>query len=100
MKPFARMKLSSAALRRGEGNVKMCKYPISNIQYPVSNIQYPISSIHYPMIAGQIGYWLLAVGYLHISTFNKKGATHETLCTNQLVLSFILRSLGEGGRSA
>ena len=29
-------------------------------------IQYPISSIHYSMMAGQIGYWLLAVGYLHI----------------------------------
>ena len=27
---------------------------------------YPISSIHYSMMAGQIGYWLLAVGYLHI----------------------------------
>ena len=24
---------------QGEGNVKMCKYPISNIQYPVSIIQ-------------------------------------------------------------
>ena len=33
------------------------------------------------MMAGQIGYWLLAVGYLHISTFYKKGATHETICT-------------------
>ena len=31
---------------------------------------------------------------------NRKVATHETLCTNQLVLRFILRSLGEGGRSA
>ena len=33
-----------------------------------------------------------------------KGATHETLCTNQLVLRFILRlvlrSLGEGGSFA
>ena len=45
-------------------------------------IQYPISSIHYSMMAGQIGYWLLAVGYLHISTFYKKGATHETIRTN------------------
>ena len=35
------------------------------------------------MMAGQIGYWLLAVGYLHISTFYKKGATHEALCTNR-----------------
>jgi hypothetical protein len=34
------------------------------------------------MMAGQIGYWLLAVGYLHISTFNKKGATHEAFCKN------------------
>jgi len=31
-----------------------------------ANIQYPISSIHYSMMAGEIGYWLLAVGYLHI----------------------------------
>ena len=36
-----------------------------------ANIQYPLSSIHYPMMAGQIGYWLLAVGYFHISTLNK-----------------------------
>ena len=35
MKPFARINLSSVALRRGEGNVKMCKYPISHNQYPV-----------------------------------------------------------------
>jgi hypothetical protein len=38
------------------------------------------------MMAGQIGYWLLAVGYLHISTFNKKGAAHETICTKPTVV--------------
>jgi hypothetical protein len=48
------------------------------------------------MMAGQIGYWLLAVGYLHISTFNKKEATHETLCTNDSRL--ITRARGGGVR--
>jgi len=36
---------------------EMCKCAI---------IQYPITNIHYSMMARQIGYWLLAVGYLHI----------------------------------
>ena len=36
MKPFARMNLSSLALRRGSGN-GMCNYPVSNIQYPLFN---------------------------------------------------------------
>ena len=67
MKPFARINLSSAALRRGSGN-GMCNYPVSNIQYPLFN-------------DGGAN-WILAVGYLHISTFYKKGATHETICTN------------------
>ena len=36
MKPFARINLSSAALRSGCGN-GMCNYPVSNIQYPLFN---------------------------------------------------------------
>jgi hypothetical protein len=38
------------------------------------------------MMAGQIGYWLLAVGYLHISTFNKKEVALETICTKPTVV--------------
>ena len=43
-------------------------------------IQYPISSIHYSMMAGQIGYWLLDIGYLHI----------------QHMLSFPAHGVGQG----
>ena len=59
-------------LQAVNGGNGMCNYPVSNIQYPLFN-------------DGGAN-WILAVGYLHISTFYKKGATHEALCTNQLVL--------------
>ena len=54
-------------------------------------IQYLISSIHYSMMAGQIGYWLLAVGYLHISTFNMiaESKPQEKEMMVNLVMTFL-----------
>ena len=59
MKPFARISLSSAALRRGSGKCE-------NIQYPVSNIQYPLFNDGGANWILDIGCWLLDIGYLHI----------------------------------
>ena len=48
------------------------------------------ANIQYSLFNDGGANWILAVGYLHISTFNKKGRPHETLRTNP---RFIPRAL-------
>ena len=55
----------------------MCNYPVSNIQYPLFN-------------DGGAN-WILAVGYLHISTFNmsaKSKPAEKEMMVN-LVMTFL-----------